>query len=172
LARLDQGLERKLLLISTPAGYGKTTLLLQWFDTIEARPSSNEDQEDTSKKRAAWFSLDQGDVDLGVFVRYLVAAIRSAYPGACPATEDLVESSQQAPREHLVATLSNDWAELPGDLILALNDYQVIEGRQVPEFLSNLLDYLPHHVQLAISIWVYLLAYGVGAFLAYLLFLR
>src|SRR5262245_48468120 len=31
LARIDEGLARKLTLISTPAGFGKTTLLAEWL---------------------------------------------------------------------------------------------------------------------------------------------
>jgi LuxR family maltose regulon positive regulatory protein len=150
LEHLDRGLGRKLTLISAPAGYGKTTLLLQWLDTIEARLAPVENQEGTTQTQAAWLSLDQSDGDLGMFLRYLVAAVRSAYPGACAVTEDLTETSQQAPRDYVVATLANELAELPGGLILALDDFHTIEGRQVPEFLSALLGYLPQHVQPAI----------------------
>jgi LuxR family maltose regulon positive regulatory protein len=66
--RLNQGLERKLTLISAQAGAGKSTLLVQWLEEC-AQPS-------------AWLSLDRHDNDLTVFVSYLCAAIQTVFPEA------------------------------------------------------------------------------------------
>src|SRR5438876_9260862 len=63
IARLNEGLHRKLTLISAPAGFGKTTLLSEWLAACE-RP-------------AAWLSLDEGDNDLIRFLAYLVAALQT-----------------------------------------------------------------------------------------------
>ena len=62
LARLDQGLDHKLILLSAPPGFGKTTLTSQWL--------SSRDQPST------WVSLDEGDNNLSQFLRYLCAAVR------------------------------------------------------------------------------------------------
>jgi LuxR family maltose regulon positive regulatory protein len=70
LTQLECGVEHKVTLISAPAGYGKTTLLVRWLETCP-HPS-------------AWLSLDQGDSDLIVFVRDLIGAVQTAYPGASP----------------------------------------------------------------------------------------
>src|SRR3990170_16823 len=61
--RLNDGLHRKLTLISAPAGFGKTTLVSEWVAGCE-RP-------------AAWLSLDEGDNDLTRFLTYLVAALQT-----------------------------------------------------------------------------------------------
>src|SRR5258707_14985258 len=63
LERLNEGLHRKLILISAPAGFGKTTLVSQWL-AGGARP-------------AAWLSLDEGENDLTRFLTYLVAAVQT-----------------------------------------------------------------------------------------------
>ena len=63
LERLNEGLHRKLILISAPAGYGKTTLLSAWVAFIE-RPT-------------AWLSLDDQDNDPTRFLTYLVAALQT-----------------------------------------------------------------------------------------------
>jgi LuxR family transcriptional regulator, maltose regulon positive regulatory protein len=52
-ARLNEGLHRKLTLISAPAGFGKTTLLSEWVAACQ-RP-------------AAWLSLDEADNDPHAF---------------------------------------------------------------------------------------------------------
>jgi LuxR family maltose regulon positive regulatory protein len=61
--RLNEGLHRKLTLISAPAGFGKTTLVSEWVAACD-RPT-------------AWLSLDAGDNDLARFLSYLVAALRT-----------------------------------------------------------------------------------------------
>src|SRR6266511_5104250 len=61
--QLNDGLSRKLTLISAPAGFGKTTLVSEWVASYE-RP-------------VAWLSLDEGDNDLPRFLTYLIAALQT-----------------------------------------------------------------------------------------------
>src|SRR5689334_10599328 len=63
LKRLNEGLHRKLTLVSAPAGFGKTTLVSTWLADCE-RP-------------IAWLSLDNGDSDLSRFLIYFVAALQT-----------------------------------------------------------------------------------------------
>src|SRR5437867_2418338 len=76
LARLQRGLTTKLTLISAPPGFGKTTLASQWLTSC-GRP-------------VAWLSLDEGDNNLAQFLRYLIAAVRTCVPEACPTTQSLL----------------------------------------------------------------------------------
>ena len=101
--RLDQRLDRHALpavvLVSAPAGFGKTTVLTEWLAA---------DGEDA--RRTAWLSLDRRDSDPSVFWAYLIAAVRKVAPevGA-----DALATLQSTPTalENVVATLLND---LPG----------------------------------------------------------
>ena len=63
LERLNQGLYRKLTLISAPAGFGKTTLVSAWLAAC--------------RRPAAWLSLDERDNDPARFLTYLVAALQA-----------------------------------------------------------------------------------------------
>jgi hypothetical protein len=76
--RLNVGLNRKLTLISAPAGFGKTTLVSEGVASCE-RP-------------AAWLSLDEGDNDPVRFLAYLIAALQTVEAdvgkGALSALED------------------------------------------------------------------------------------
>ena len=64
IERLNEGLHRKLTLISAPAGFGKTTLVSEWVAERADRP-------------VAWLSLDEGDNDPTRFLTYLVAALQT-----------------------------------------------------------------------------------------------
>jgi LuxR family maltose regulon positive regulatory protein len=70
LARLDQGLERKLTLVSAPAGFGKSTLLSQWTAMQERHPDA---------PRVAWVTLDGGDNEPVRFWRYVITACQIAH---------------------------------------------------------------------------------------------
>ena len=97
--RLGQGLDRKLTLVSAPAGFGKTTLVASWLESCH-RPS-------------AWLSLDGNDNDLSLFVSYLIAAIRTLYPQVCRDTWELLQSLQAPPSDYVTTSLINDITELP-----------------------------------------------------------
>jgi len=106
--KLDQGLRRKLILVSAPAGYGKTTLLSSWLPGVS--------------RAVAWISLDVHDNDVMLFLQYVVAAIRAAFPSACADTWQLAQAGQ-SPSRYLAARLINDIVAIPADLVLVLDDY-------------------------------------------------
>ena len=95
--RLDEGLHTtKLTLISAPAGYGKTTLLSEWFAAGD-RP-------------VAWISLDKGDNDLVSFLTYLVAALRTINAGVGDDVLSVLQSPQVPVLELLLTLLINEIA--------------------------------------------------------------
>ena len=67
IEQLNEGSHRKLTLISAPAGFGKTTLVSEWIQTMGGS---------TPPISIAWFSLDEGDNDPTRFLTYLVGAVR------------------------------------------------------------------------------------------------
>ena len=137
VARLDEGLERRLTLVAGPAGFGKTTVLGEWLCRTE-RP-------------VGWVTLDDSDDDVVTFFSYLVAAVRTVYPDACAETSDLLEARSGPPSKLLAATLANDLDSLPGDLVLVLDDLQCVTDLAVHEVLDQVIAYLPPGVHLAIG---------------------
>ncbi len=79
IERLNEGLQRKLTLISAPAGFGKTTLVSEWVATLTLNPSPTGRGEGV-RARVAWLSLDEGDNDPARFLTYLVAALQTLPP--------------------------------------------------------------------------------------------
>src|SRR5919205_2112795 len=134
------GAAPRLVLVSAPAGFGKTTLLTQWLS--EAR---------TSQRRVAWLALDPGDADVGLFLTHLVAAIQTAEPEVGIDALAMVEAGGSTPTEAVLVSLINDLDVLAGPTVVALDDYHVIKGADVHEAVTLLLDNLPPQVTLAMT---------------------
>ena len=101
-------------------------------------------------RSAAWLSLDQRDNDPAVFWTYLVAALKTAAPGVGAAALSLLQSPQP-PIEAVVATLLNDLSAISNDVVLVLDDYHVIEAREVQDGMAFLLEHLPPQLHLVIA---------------------
>lgn len=140
---LNHGLQQgSLTLVCAAAGFGKTTLVGSWIESLTAseRPPTP----------AAWLSLDEYDSDLVVFLRYFVAAIRTVFPEACPETLALLHAPHPASQAQLVAALSNEIERLPARAVLVLDDYHTIRGKVVHDFLSKLLRHWPQRLHLVL----------------------
>ncbi len=133
---LNRGLERKLMLVSAPAGYGKSTAVSAWVET--------------SDFPTAWLSLDEYDDDLTTFGAYLAEAVCAAYPGACQTFSSLLNVSTLPPPHRLADALLSDLEALPGPLVLALDDYHTIQSNDVHAFMKRMVHRLPAFIQLVV----------------------
>ena len=137
--RLSRGAESALTLVSAPAGFGKTTLLAEW---LAAAPADG--------RSVAWLSLDQRDNDPALFWTYLVAALKTAAAGDGAAALSLLQSPQP-PGEAGLVTLLNDLDAISDDVVLVLDDYHVIDARDVQDGMAFLLEHLPPQIHLVIA---------------------
>ena len=96
-------------------------------------------------------ALDPGDADLRVFLTHLVAAIQTAEPEAGVDALALLEAGGATPTEAVLVSLINDLDVLAGPMVVALDDYHVIDGAAVHEAVGFLLENLPPQVTLAVS---------------------
>src|SRR6266851_838508 len=136
LDRLNEGLYRKLTLISAPAGFGKTTLVSQWL-AGGARP-------------AAWLSLDEGENDLTRFLTYLVAAVQTLAATIGAGVVSALLSPQPPPPASILTALLNDLTTISDQFVLVLDDYHVIEAKAVDQALTYLVEHLPPQMHLVI----------------------
>jgi LuxR family maltose regulon positive regulatory protein len=137
--RLNEGLAagNKLILVSAPAGFGKTTLVSEWVAGC-GRP-------------VAWLSLDEGDSDPSRFLTYLIAALQTVAPGMGEGLLALLRSPQPPPPESTWTALLNDIATIPSDVVIVLDDYHVLDAKPVDDALAFLVDHLPPQMHLAIA---------------------
>ena len=137
--RLSRGAESALTLVSAPAGFGKTTLLAEWLAVAAADGRS-----------VAWLSLDQRDNDPALFWTYLVAALNTGMPGVGAGALSLLQPPQP-PSEAGLVTLLNDLDVISNDVVLVLDDYHVIDARDVQDGMAFLLEHLPPQIHLVIA---------------------
>lgn len=137
LNTLHAGLDRKLTLISAPAGFGKTTIVTSWVADC-GQP-------------VAWLSLDSGDNDPARFLAYVVAAIQQIEPAIGGSILGALQSPQSPPLESLLTTLINELATTATPFVLVLDDYHVIDTPQISEALGFLLEHLPTQMHLVIT---------------------
>jgi LuxR family maltose regulon positive regulatory protein len=139
LERLETCLNYSLLLVSAPAGFGKTTLLSAWIrDSQPPTPT-------------AWLSLEEADSDLRRFWEYLIAALRTLQPDIGEITLELLHASQPMPVESVLTPLINDLAGIEQDSLLVLDDYHFIQSETVHSGMNFLLEHLPPRLHLVIA---------------------
>lgn len=136
ISRLNNGLHRKLTLISAPAGFGKTTLASDWLARCN-RP-------------VAWFSLDEGDHDPSRFLAYLVASLQSIQPAVGERVLEMLQSPQRPTIDVLMTVVVNEIATMQDNFILVLDDYHITDAKVIDEAVTFLLEYLPPQLHLVI----------------------
>jgi len=137
--RLEEGLNRWLVLVAAPAGYGKSVLLSEW---VRGMPGP-----------AAWLSLDGGDNDPVRFWRHVLAALDMVRPGIAERVGPLAGPPAPPTYDALVSALINDVVAEPGqpDVLLVLDDYHLIGSDSVQASVRLLLDHRPPQLRVVLA---------------------
>jgi LuxR family maltose regulon positive regulatory protein len=137
IARLAAAVQRpgSVILLSGPAGFGKTTLLSEF----------------AASRLVAWVSLDEEDNEPIRFWSYVVTALRTVEPAIGNAAMALLETPQSLPDESTPTVLINDLVESGQELMLILDDYHLIRNQSIHSALSFFIDHLPDNVHLILS---------------------
>jgi LuxR family maltose regulon positive regulatory protein len=137
IEQLNTGQDRKLTLISAPAGFGKTTLLTEWFRS--------------SDEPFAWLSLDESDNNLNRFLTYLIAALEQIDDSIGDGISPLLEATGDPPVEPLTTMLINNIASIEVKFCLVLDDYHLITNQTIHQAINFFLEHLPPNVHIVIS---------------------
>ena len=111
------------MLVSAPAGFGKTTCISEWVDSLELP--------------VAWLSLDPADDDPGRFFTYLIAALQTVDAALGREIDGILRAGQLPPAEIISTSLGNDLLNLEGCFLLVLDDFQVIQDPFFLQILGN-----------------------------------
>jgi LuxR family maltose regulon positive regulatory protein len=138
---INEGLARKLTLISAPAGFGKTTLLCEWIPT--------------SQRKVSWLSLEDADNDPTRFWAYFMAALRAIQEDLVQDAQDWLPTERQQTRlgqlESFITILINELSDYPEDFALVLDDYHQINNQAIHEGMIFLIDHLPTRMHIIIT---------------------
>jgi LuxR family transcriptional regulator, maltose regulon positive regulatory protein len=137
LQRLEEGMGQALVLVCTPAGFGKTTLLADWAADATLP--------------VAWLSLGPDDNDPARFWRYVIAALDRVLGGLDEHIVPLLSPGNVTSTQGVVTTLINRLEAQPDELALVLDDYHLIEEPAIHDSLAFLLSHLPPRLHLAIA---------------------
>jgi LuxR family maltose regulon positive regulatory protein len=137
---LNMSLECPLTLVSAPAGFGKTTLLSTWVQSLLPEHS-----------RIAWVSLDEGDNEPVLFWMYVLTALDSQQPGLCAQLVTYLQTQQAPPLRSVLQTLINRLAEQSEQLLLILDDYHLVTEQAIHASLTYLVEHLPPQLHLILA---------------------
>ena len=124
------------VVLSAPAGYGKTTLLAEWA-AAEDRP-------------VAWLTVTAGDNDLATFVAYLVRALDEVDPFGPETLAGLTVARPAGPTV-VLPRLGRALLERPRPFVLALDDVHLLTDADSLSALGVLIAHLPDGSQLALA---------------------
>ncbi len=134
--KIEKGIEQGFILVSSPPGYGKTTLVADWAKH--------------NKAPIAWLSLNTYDNDLFLFTRYLNQTLEKTLSAANPQFSLAFKGNLKDDYHRLLTTYINSFSESTTDSTLVLDDYHVIKNQQIHEGLIYLLEHFPAHLRLVI----------------------
>ena len=157
--QLNQNQHGKLTLISAPAGFGKTTLVVAWLsdshlpiDDLQFKdtPIGNHKSKIVNQ-RACWLSLDENDNSVSRFFTHVIAAIRTIEPNFGSSLLGSLQATRLQNETAVTQTLLNELTQLSQPLTLILDDYHAITNTAVHNILATLIDYLPPNIYLVIT---------------------
>jgi len=137
---LDEGRQRPLTLVSAPAGFGKTTLVSAWVQTLPARDI-----------RVAWVSLDEADNDPVHFLAYVLTALDREQPGMCSELLTYMRTQHSPLLQSALMALINRLAEQPEQFLLVLDDYHLVTEGAIHRSLTYLVDHLPLQLRIILA---------------------
>ncbi|WP_212631250.1 LuxR C-terminal-related transcriptional regulator [Pseudomonas sp. KB-10] len=140
LKRLLEAREQRLIVLSAPAGFGKSTVLSQLRSRLQGQGA-----------RVAWLSCDEGDGEPARLLQYLVAAIGAVCPGFGASTTALLQGEVSWPLETVIDAFLDDLKGLSEDLYLMLDDFHRIRHPSLGQCSRYLVERLPSQVRLVVS---------------------
>jgi LuxR family transcriptional regulator, maltose regulon positive regulatory protein len=135
---LQASVQAKLCLLAAPAGFGKTTLLLQWRASVDGG-------------RVAWVSLDEGDNDPTRFWTYVVEALRAVEPTVGAAAAEALRRPSADFYRVVLPSLINELHAIDSQVFLELDDLHLVTHPTCHQTLTFLLDHLPVNVHVVVS---------------------
>ena len=133
LAAISRG---RFVLITGPAGYGKTSLAGQWINR--------------DNLHVAWYSIDEAENDLDLFFRYFMAALINKNNALETKLGPLLHDRHSLRADDVIPAIIQSLSDLAEDMVVVLDDYHLITNDVVHHAIGRLLEYFPAGIHLVI----------------------
>jgi len=130
----------KLTLVAAPAGFGKTTMLVQWRGLLQDKGVT-----------VAWLTLGMEDRSTTALLRGIVESMQFASPSFGQRTGRIIDSSARFDVTSTLNDLVDDIAETARPMVLFLDDYHCISNADTDELIELLLNLAPSNFQMIIA---------------------
>ena len=140
MALLQQSLGRSLTLVSTPAGFGKTTLLAAWVKSLSR-----------SDVVVGWLSLDEEDNEPRSFWIEALSAFSLHQPDRFAPLLKYLQSPQTPPLKHILTAFINLLVDSPEHFVLVLDDYHLITEPLIHTTLAYLVEHIPPQLHIILA---------------------
>lgn len=128
LSILDNVLDLKLLILAAPAGYGKTSLLVDFAHHTQLP--------------VCWFSMDALDGDPQRFITHFIAAMASVFPTFGEASRAALNNLEQDhyDLDPVISAIINDaYEHISEHFVFVLDDYHLIrDSKPIDEFINRM----------------------------------
>lgn len=137
--KLIEGIDYRITLIQAPAGFGKTSLAMQWREYLA-----------NQNYHVAWLSLDVEDNDPERCINYIVEALRSVEESIEVNTTALSRSRSLKAIKFILIELINQIETLNERIYLILDDWHFISNQAIHDVLNFLIECAPEHFHLIV----------------------
>ncbi|MCB0158874.1 MAG: hypothetical protein KDD83_12140 [Caldilineaceae bacterium] len=143
-ARLAAWRDMRAVVIHAPSGYGKSTLISHWINTVGLT------------HQTAWLSLDTDDGDPHQFVNHFAAALETIVPGAVATVDAVLADRQGDPARalhKLLVALEEESApkqDTESHILVVLDDLQRVPSAAIDPLLLRILEQGPRRLHLAL----------------------
>jgi LuxR family maltose regulon positive regulatory protein len=135
--QINEGVRRKMTVVSAAGGFGKTTAISQWAAQ--------------AAQKVAWLSLEKSDNDPGKFLKHFIASLQTVHPDIGKGIFESLQSANKPAMESALQKMLDQTGIILQDFVVALDDYHFITAPPVHNMLSYVLEYLPPQMHLLIT---------------------
>ena len=137
---LHQRERSKLVILQAPAGYGKTTLMSQYYHDLKRRG-----------KTVAWISLNKSDNDVVTFINLMVESCNYAKSSSLPGDSETVSFEPQADSASFWRWAINAFDDSNMPDCLFIDEFELINDSTILETIAAALIRMPSDRQLVIG---------------------
>lgn len=137
----DEQQDVNIYLVHAPAGYGKTTLVLDWAQIFQQK-----------KMLLSWYTIEPSDNEKSIFAMYFTSALAKALP-VDSGMQSLIQRLRRqtdVDLKWLMKSILNLLSGMNTYQVIFLDDYHEIINKEIHEALSYFLEYMPQCTKVVI----------------------